>query len=164
MRRDQLLLIYPRAWRERYGEELSALIESEGLVSLGALADLLRGAFVAHLHPLATDPDATRSSTMIIRPAIASRLTVVWGPLAAVSIGAALVLIDFWFGRGSYWSVGFSPTMSQAEARALPLVRYFKYEELYDLALHVAMLALAFAAALIFAAMARRLTSSSRAT
>jgi hypothetical protein len=162
MRPQLLLRLYPRAWRERYGEELSALLEAQRPLSLGALADLLRGALAAHFHPLARHPDAMRSSKVSNRPAIASRFVVVWTPLAAVGIGAAMVLIDFWFGHGHYRMVGFSPGLSRADQLALPRVRYFQYEELYDLALHLAMLAIALAAALIFASLARRVISPSR--
>lgn len=93
------------------------------------------------------------------RPTIASRLIVVWTPLAVVTIGAAMVLLDFWFGHGNYRLVGFSPALSRVEQFALPRVRYFQYGELYDLALHLAMLAVALAGALIFAALARRTIS-----
>ena len=57
MRPELLLRLYPRAWRDRYGEELSALIETQSPLGLGAWLDLLRGALVAHLHPLAADRD-----------------------------------------------------------------------------------------------------------
>jgi cytochrome b6-f complex iron-sulfur subunit len=45
-----LLRLYPRAWRERYGEELLALIEETGL-SVGAAVDLLRAAVDARRQP-----------------------------------------------------------------------------------------------------------------
>jgi len=110
---------------------------------------------------------------MTARPAIALRLTM-WVPLAAVPISAAMVLIDFWFGRGNDWSAWFSLAMPQS--LDLPQVRdvyfnvngtwveyfTFKSEELNDLALHLKMLALAFAAALMWAVVARRLTSRNR--
>ena len=38
MRPELLLRLYPRAWRERYGEELSALIETQSPLGLGNLA------------------------------------------------------------------------------------------------------------------------------
>jgi hypothetical protein len=49
-----------------------------------------------------------------------------------------------------------SPGLSRSEQLALPKVRYFLYGELYDLTLHLAMLAVALAGALIFMAVARR--------
>jgi hypothetical protein len=45
-----LLRLYPRRWRERYGDEFLALVEERG-VSIGALLDVLRGALDARLHP-----------------------------------------------------------------------------------------------------------------
>lgn len=45
-----LLRLYPRAWRERYGDELLALLEDRPPSPLD-LIDLARGAFDARLHP-----------------------------------------------------------------------------------------------------------------
>jgi cytochrome b6-f complex iron-sulfur subunit len=47
-----LLRLYPRTWRDRYGEELLALIEESGL-SFGATIDLIRAAADARLRPQA---------------------------------------------------------------------------------------------------------------
>lgn len=47
----RLLLLYPVAWRERYGAELEALLE-DSTPSVGTTLDLLRGALLAHLRPL----------------------------------------------------------------------------------------------------------------
>jgi hypothetical protein len=44
--------LYPRAWRERYGDELQAVLELER-VGVRTRLDLLRGALDAHLHPFA---------------------------------------------------------------------------------------------------------------
>lgn len=44
------LALYPLAYRRRYGEEIEALLEDQG-ASPRAVADLLRGALAAHLHP-----------------------------------------------------------------------------------------------------------------
>ena len=51
-----LLRLYPREWRERYGDELAFLL-SERPASLSDRVDLLRGALDAHRHPLATATD-----------------------------------------------------------------------------------------------------------
>jgi hypothetical protein len=161
MKRHVLLRIYPRAWRERYGEELSEQLELLPL-TLGVVADVLRGAVDAHRHPLRRNPNMMEGANMSDRRAIASRLAVIWTPMAAVCIGTAMVLIDFWFGHGTYRLVGFSPGLSRSEQLALPKVRYFLYDELYDLTLHLAMLAVALAGALIFMAVARRVTSANR--
>ena len=42
--------LYPRTWRERYGDELEAVLEADAL-GLRTRLDLLRGAVDAHLHP-----------------------------------------------------------------------------------------------------------------
>ena len=44
------LRLYPEAWRERYALEVRELIE-QSEVSVATVADLLRGALEAHLHP-----------------------------------------------------------------------------------------------------------------
>jgi hypothetical protein len=49
---SRLVRLYPRAWRQRYGDELAELLAREGLTVRGAL-DVIVGALDAHLHPLA---------------------------------------------------------------------------------------------------------------
>jgi len=168
MKRHFLLRLYPREWRERYGEELAALLEAQRPLRVAVIADLVRGAFDAHLHPLRRDSGALRRSHMSERGAIAARATVVWTPLAAVAIAAMMVLIDFWYGHTSWWysssggpvvgglTVPWShPQSLMGDQSVSPWVRFLPYQELYDLALHLAMLAGALAGALIFAAVAR---------
>jgi hypothetical protein len=58
--RKSLLSLYPQAWRERYGSEMSALLD-ETPPSIAATLDLARGALVAHLRPLAIGAPATRA-------------------------------------------------------------------------------------------------------
>ncbi len=137
-----------------------ALVEAQQPSKVSALADLLRGAIAAHLNPLDRDTKLTRSSGMNSQPSPTARLVVRWTPAGAAAIGAAMVLIDFWFGQASYRLIGFSAALSREEQLALPRVRVFQYGELYDLTLHMAMLGVAVAAALLFAALARRVTSS----
>ena len=50
MRRRSLLRLYPLQWRQRYEEEVGALVDAAPL-SVGLVVDLLRGAFEAHIHP-----------------------------------------------------------------------------------------------------------------
>ena len=50
MRRRSLLRLYPLQWRQRYEEEVGALVDDQPL-SLGVVVDLVRGAFDAHVHP-----------------------------------------------------------------------------------------------------------------
>jgi hypothetical protein len=47
---ERLLLLYPRAWRERYGEEFLALL-GEGPLSATEWVDVVRGALDAWLSP-----------------------------------------------------------------------------------------------------------------
>lgn len=51
----QLIALYPRAWRERYGDELRAILETER-PGLRARLDIVRGALDAHLHPAKPSP------------------------------------------------------------------------------------------------------------
>lgn len=50
MRSPSLVGLYPRAWRDRYGDEMEALIEAATL-RRRARVDLVRGALDAWLHP-----------------------------------------------------------------------------------------------------------------
>ncbi len=58
--RKLLLSLYPEAWRERYSEEMAALLD-ETPASVSGTLDLLRGGLMAHLRPLATTPPAVRA-------------------------------------------------------------------------------------------------------
>ena len=52
-----ILRLYPRAWRDRYGDELVALLDERPVTLLDSI-DLFRGAIDAHLHPQVTGADA----------------------------------------------------------------------------------------------------------
>lgn len=54
-----LLRLYPRLWRQRYGDELSALLEEQPL-RLRIVLDIVRGALVQRFSP--TTPGATCGS------------------------------------------------------------------------------------------------------
>jgi hypothetical protein len=177
MKRHHLLRLYPRAWRERYGEELCAQLEAQRPLRIGVVADLVHGALDAHLHPLRRDNSTIRSSHVSDRRTIAARATVVWSPVAAVAIATVMVLIDFWYGHMTLWHyssgspvvggitlewyrccVGFpaEPQVTLASYDGSSWVRFVASGELYDLALHFVILAVALAGALIFAAVARK--------
>lgn len=47
----RLLRCYPRAWRERYAEEMEATLDQHDVTGM-TLVDLLRGALDAYLHPV----------------------------------------------------------------------------------------------------------------
>ncbi|MEV6983953.1 hypothetical protein AB0M95_22215 [Sphaerisporangium sp. NPDC051017] len=78
----RLILLYPPRWRRRYGDEMSRLIDDLGPTSLRARlsvgADLLRGAFDAHL---AKEARMTRDTRMAVRRGVLVAL-VVWGALS----------------------------------------------------------------------------------
>jgi len=84
----RLLRCYPRAWRERYAEEMEATLnQHEGTVM--TLVDLLRGALDAHLHPSLL-PDGSipaarrvRNSEIAIFCAFAL-FSVAWLPLQGI--------------------------------------------------------------------------------
>lgn len=52
---SMLIRLYPRAWRDRYEDEVLGLLEQRP-GSLGASVDLIRGAADAHLHPQGGPP------------------------------------------------------------------------------------------------------------
>ena len=58
--RKRLLWLYPEAWRDRYGAEISALLD-ETPHSAAVTADLVRGALSAHLRPVVGSAPATRA-------------------------------------------------------------------------------------------------------
>jgi hypothetical protein len=78
-----LIRLYPRAWRERYGEELSALLEDRTPGPFDAL-DLLLGAVDAHIHRRAVGIGTPGRDRM----ATTSRI----GVIAATAGGALWVL------------------------------------------------------------------------
>jgi hypothetical protein len=57
------LRLYPRAWRDRYADELLAVLASRPLTAR-ARVDLLRGALDAHVHPL-TSPAPPVIATLV---------------------------------------------------------------------------------------------------
>jgi hypothetical protein len=59
--RNRLLRLYPRRWRERYGEEMAALLEHTAPTGR-VLLDLLLGALDAHAHPGLLDAQSPRTS------------------------------------------------------------------------------------------------------
>jgi hypothetical protein len=63
--RKRLLSLYPEAWRDRYAEEMSALLD-ETPPRITTTLDLLRGALTAHLRPLASSAPTARARGTII--------------------------------------------------------------------------------------------------
>jgi hypothetical protein len=63
-----LVRLYPRAWRQRYGDELTALVESTS-VSSRLVVDLLRGAAREWLRELAQPRRLTPGRRLAMRHA-----------------------------------------------------------------------------------------------
>jgi hypothetical protein len=118
-------------------------------MSIGLLADLVRGALDAHVQALGSDLNSIRRLTMTDRGTRIARLAMMWTPVAAVCVATAMVVLDFWNNRHHYFRVGVDKNW----------VPFFPYDQIYDLVLHLSMLTLALAAALIFMALARRATA-----
>jgi hypothetical protein len=76
--------LYPRAWRERYGDELEALLET-GRMSFATRLDLVRGAIDAHLHPNRPSP----------LPVIAGLVAGGFGTAHAIALAAQPVPTDW---------------------------------------------------------------------
>jgi hypothetical protein len=52
---NRFVALYPRPWRDRYGDELQEVLEQDGS-GFRTRLDLIRGAIDAHLHPAARSP------------------------------------------------------------------------------------------------------------
>lgn len=101
-----LLKLYPRAWRRRYGDELTDLVARQPF-SVGAAVDLIAGAIDAWIHPQTSVApfllSATKGeATMLTKIA---RLNCGYGPSvtaadawksAAVCLGGTVVLTMIW--------------------------------------------------------------------
>ena len=75
---SRLLRLYPRAWRERYGDEFRALLD-ERPPSLADRLDIVRGALDAHRHP---------------QLATADRDPLAWAPFAGtVTLGLTVLVV-----------------------------------------------------------------------
>jgi len=71
------------------------------------------------------------------RKLVAARFAVTWLPLLVVLVGTSMVFVDFTFNY-----------IDQRYMSGVGWVRFFTYDRLYDLALHLSMLAVALAAPL----------------
>jgi len=93
VKQRSLLRLYPSRWRQRYEEEVGALVNDEPL-SLGAVLDLLRGAFDAHIHPELGAPSlvgSTGSGQIPLAPP--SQGSPAAGPLRLLLVVIALFVI-----------------------------------------------------------------------
>jgi len=101
---SNLLRLYPAAWRERYGDEMIALLEGQPATLLDHL-DLIRGALDAHLHPQVRGAAATDKE-----PSVNQRLLA----LAAAG-GGILWIISF-----AIWLTSYVPATDTYDLRVIP--------------------------------------------
>ena len=66
MKPTTLLRLYPRWWRERYGDEFVALLEAEPM-GFGVLADVVAGAFDAWMSPRMASANGSPVGPQILR-------------------------------------------------------------------------------------------------
>ena len=86
-----ILRLYPRAWRERYGDELAALLE-EHPSSLADQIDLIRGALDARLHPRVPGADVAPGREFAMDRKVLGLLAAIGG-LAWIAAGATMFLL-----------------------------------------------------------------------
>ena len=115
MRRRSLLRLYPSHWRQRYEEEVGALVDAAPL-SVGLVVDLLRGAFEAHIHPELGAPSLVGSTgggqIPLTPPPPANRL-------ARVAMLTVLIVMLVATGAVGYY-LGRSPSCESAFDCAAP--------------------------------------------
>jgi hypothetical protein len=115
MRRRSLLRLYPSHWRQRYEEEVGALVDAAPL-SVGLVVDLLRGAFEAHIHPELGAPPLLGSTgsgqIALAPPSPATRL-------ARVAMLTVLIVMLVATGAVGYY-LGRSPSCESAFDCAQP--------------------------------------------
>lgn len=91
MRLSPLIRLYPERWRRRYGEEFGDLLEQER-PSVRLLADLLRGAALAHVRAYPASPPGGPPMTPRSRAqALGSFVALIAVLPAALFLGAAAV-------------------------------------------------------------------------
>jgi flagellar motor component MotA len=88
----QLIALYPRTWRERYGDEFAALLEDFG-IGPRTILDVLLGAFDAHIRQRASDRAAARAQSALILGGKITMGTIV-GVGLAVLVWAFAVTIE----------------------------------------------------------------------
>jgi len=86
-----ILRLYPRAWRERYGDELAALLE-EHPASLADQLDLIRGALDARLHPQVPGTEVVPEQEIPMSQKLLALLAAIGG-VAWIAAGATMFLL-----------------------------------------------------------------------
>lgn len=93
-----LLRLYPRAWRERYGDEFAELLSARP-PSLGDRLDIVRGALDARVHPQVGSPRLER--TVAARDRLLAAGGVTAGVMFSAWAGMIIVLQPRWGAMGS---------------------------------------------------------------
>ena len=88
---NAILRLYPRAWRDRYGEELAALLE-EHPASWSDQLDLIRGALDARLHPQVPGADVAPEQEFPVNQKLLGVLAVIGGLVWIVGVLTLFVL------------------------------------------------------------------------
>lgn len=86
-----LLRLYPRAWRERYGDELAALLEDQPATLLDRL-DLIRGAVDARLHPQVPGHDVAPEQEIPMDRKVLGAVAALGGVIWLVGVFSMFVL------------------------------------------------------------------------
>jgi hypothetical protein len=94
-----VLATYPLAFRRRYGEELAALVDDTP-VGGRVVLDLLRGAVVAHLRPVADVPELVARDDRL--RASMTAVLACWVAFAAAGVGFAVTTEDGPFEQAGY--------------------------------------------------------------
>jgi hypothetical protein len=110
VRRRSLLRLYPSHWRQRYEEEVGALVDAAPL-SVGLVVDLLRGAFEAHIHPELGAPSLLGSTGSgqipLTPPSPANRLARVAMLTVLIVMLVATGAVGYYLGRSPFCESAF---------------------------------------------------------
>ena len=110
MRRRSLLRLYPSHWRQRYEEEVGALVDAAPL-SVGLVVYLLRGAFEAHIHPELGAPSLLGSTGSgqipLTPPSPANRLARVAMLTVLIVMLVATGAVGYYLGRSPFCESAF---------------------------------------------------------
>ncbi len=102
-----LLRLYPRAWRDRYGDEFEALLDQRSL-RLRDGVDIVHGALDARLHALAnprSSPPAPSSAAVLLWW-VALGVLLGLGFVVVPSLGPSLLLLSMLLIAGSVLALG----------------------------------------------------------
>lgn len=102
-----LLRLYPRAWRDRYGDEFEALLDQRSLRFRDGI-DIVHGALDARLHALAgsrSSPSAPPSVTVLLWW-VALGVLLGLGFVVVPSLGPSLLLLSMLLITGSILALG----------------------------------------------------------